>query len=156
MRGTGPIGYPGGAEVVNMQPPAALLKRGIHSLPCIGDGRQSGTSGSPSILNAAPEAAAGGGLALLQTGDRVRIDLNKGEANILISDEELEARRQALNDAGGYQYPADQTPWQAIQRSMVDQFDQGMVLKPAVKFQKVARGGDPDGSVTENVPRDNH
>ena len=156
MRGTGPIGYPGGAEVVNMQPPAALLKRGIHSLPCIGDGRQSGTSGSPSILNAAPEAAAGGGLALLQTGDRVRIDLNKGAADMLISDDDLAARRQALDDAGGYRYPADQTPWQAIQRAMVDQFDQGMVLKPAVKFQKVARGGDPDGSVTENVPRDNH
>ncbi len=156
LRGAGPVGYPGGAEVVNMQPPAALLKRGIHSLPCIGDGRQSGTSGSPSILNAAPEAAAGGGLALLQTGDRVRIDLGKGEANILISDDELAARHQALDEAGGYQYPADQTPWQAIQRSMVDQFDQGMVLKPAVKFQKVARGGDPNGSVTENVPRDNH
>ena len=156
MRGTGPIGYPGGAEVVNMQPPAALWKRGIHSLPCIGDGRQSGTSGSPSILNASPEAAAGGGLALLQTGDRVRIDLNKGEANILISDGDLEARRQALSNGGGYQYPADQTPWQAIQRSMVDQFDQGMVLKPAVGFQKVARGGDPEGSVTDNVPRDNH
>ncbi len=156
MRGTGPIGYPGGAEVVNMQPPAALLKRGIHSLPCIGDGRQSGTSGSPSILNASPEAAAGGGLALLQTGDRVRIDLKKGEANILISDEELETRRKALADGGGYQYPADQTPWQAIQRSMVDQFDQGMVLKPAVKFQKVSRGGEAGGSLTENVPRDNH
>ncbi len=156
MRGTGPIGYPGGAEVVNMQPPAALLKRGIHSLPCIGDGRQSGTSGSPSILNASPEAAAGGGLALLETGDRVRIDLNKGEANILISDDELEARRKALDDAGGYQYPADQTPWQAIQRAIVDQFDQGMVLKPAIRFQKVARGGDPDGAVTDHVPRDNH
>ncbi|MCZ6839059.1 MAG: dihydroxy-acid dehydratase family protein [Alphaproteobacteria bacterium] len=156
MRGTGPIGFPGGAEVVNMQPPAALLKRGIHSLPCIGDGRQSGTSGSPSILNAAPEAAVGGGLALLQTGDRVRIDLNKGEADILISDAELDARRSALSDRGGFQFPADQTPWQAIQRSIVDQFDQGMVLKPAVNFQKVARGGDPDGSVTENVPRDNH
>ena len=156
MRGTGPIGYPGGAEVVNMQPPAALLKRGIHSLPCIGDGRQSGTSGSPSILNASPEAAVGGGLALLQTGDRVRIDLNKGEANMLISDGELDARRKALADGGGYKYPADQTPWQAIQRSIVDQFDQGMVLKPAVAFQKVARGGDPEGSVTDNVPRDNH
>ena len=95
IRGTGPIGYPGGAEVVNMQPPAALIKRGIHALPCIGDGRQSGTSGSPSILNASPEAAAGGGLALLKTGDRVRIDLNKGEANILISDEELAKQRRA-------------------------------------------------------------
>ena len=89
MRGTGPIGYPGAAEVVNMRPPAALIKAGIHHLPCIGDGRQSGTSGSPSILNASPEAAAGGGLALLRTGDRVRIDLKRGEANVLISDEEL-------------------------------------------------------------------
>src|ERR1700691_714916 len=93
IRGTGPIGYPGGAEVVNMQPPAALLKRGITALPCIGDGRQSGTSGSPSILNASPEAAAGGGLAILKTGDRVRIDLNKGTADILISAEELSQRR---------------------------------------------------------------
>ncbi len=87
VRGTGPIGYPGGAEVVNMQPPAALIKRGILALPCIGDGRQSGTSGSPSILNASPEAAASGGLAILKTGDQVRIDLNKGSANILISDD---------------------------------------------------------------------
>ena len=90
VRGTGPIGYPGGAEVVNMQPPAALIKRGILSLPCIGDGRQSGTSGSPSILNASPEAAADGGLAILKTGDKVRIDLNKGSANILISDDGAE------------------------------------------------------------------
>ena len=90
MRGAGPIGHPGAAEVVNMQPPAALIKRGITSLPCIGDGRQSGTSASPSILNASPEAAAGGGLALLKTGDRVRIDLNKGTADILIPPAELE------------------------------------------------------------------
>src|SRR5437667_11953965 len=96
MRGVGPIGYPGSAEVVNMQPPAALIKKGIMSLPCIGDGRQSGTSGSPSILNASPEAAAGGGLALLQTGDRVRIDPRKGPANILISKAELAERRAAL------------------------------------------------------------
>ena len=89
IRGVGPIGYPGSAEVVNMQPPAALIKQGITSLPCIGDGRQSGTSASPSIVNASPEAAAGGGLALLETGDRVRIDLNKGTANMLISDAEL-------------------------------------------------------------------
>ncbi len=147
MRGTGPIGYPGGAEVVNMQPPDALIKAGVHSLPCIGDGRQSGTSGSPSILNAAPEAAAGGGLALLQTGDRVRIDLNKATADILISDEELESRHQALEQAGGYAYPAHQTPWQEIQRSMVDQFDEGMVLKPAIRYQRVADG---------DLPRDNH
>ena len=91
MRGAGPIGYPGAAEVVNMQPPGALIRRGVHSLPCIGDGRQSGTSGTPSILNASPEAAAGGGLALLQTGDRVRIDLNKRTADILLSKEELAA-----------------------------------------------------------------
>src|SRR4051812_19779644 len=104
MRGAGAIGYPGSAEVVNMQPPAALIKKGITSLPCIGDGRQSGTSGSPSILNASPEAAANGGLALLKTGDRVRIDLNKGAANILISKDELAKRRKALEKAGGFQY----------------------------------------------------
>lgn len=147
IRGTGPIGYPGGAEVVNMQPPDALLKRGVKSLPCIGDGRQSGTSGSPSILNASPEAAAGGGLALLRTGDRVRIDLNKRTANILISDEELASRRKALEAKGGYHVPASQTPWQEIQRQMVSQFDEGMVLKPAVKYQRVAQTA---------VPRDNH
>jgi dihydroxy-acid dehydratase len=147
MRGTGPIGYPGGAEVVNMQPPAALIKRGVTSLPCIGDGRQSGTSGSPSILNASPEAAAGGGLALLQTGDRVRIDLNKGTADILISPAELEARRAALKKNGGYHYPPSQTPWQEIQRAMVDQLAEGMVLEPAVKYQHVAQN---------YVPRDNH
>ena len=148
MRGTGPIGYPGGAEVVNMQPPAALLKKGITSLPCIGDGRQSGTSGSPSILNASPEAAANGGLAILKTGDKVRIDLRKGTANILISKEDYNKRMTALLKKGGYAYPPDQTPWQEIQRSMVDQFDGGMVLKPAVKYQRVAQ--------TKGTPRDNH
>ena len=107
IRGTGPIGYPGGAEVVNMQPPAALIKKGVHALPCIGDGRQSGTSGSPSILNASPEAAAGGGLALLKTGDRVRIDLKKRTANILISEAELNERRAALAEHGGYDYPEE-------------------------------------------------
>src|ERR1700740_1525592 len=114
IRGTGPIGYPGGAEVVNMQPPAALIKKGVMSLPCIGDGRQSGTSGSPSILNASPEAAAGGGVALLKTGDRVRIDLNKGTADILISAEELAGRAALLKKDGGYHYPPSQTPWQEI------------------------------------------
>ncbi len=148
IRGTGPVGYPGGAEVVNMQPPAYLLKKGVHALPCIGDGRQSGTSGSPSILNASPEAAVGGGLALLQTGDRVRIDLRKGTANILISDAELARRRAELEASGGYRYPQHQTPWQEIQRSMVDQFSEGMVLKPAVKYRDVARSA--------GVPRDNH
>jgi dihydroxy-acid dehydratase len=148
VRGVGPIGYPGSAEVVNMQPPAALIKRGIHSLPCIGDGRQSGTSGSPSILNASPEAAANGGLAIVRTGDRVRIDLNKGEANILISAEELAKRRADLAAKGGFPFPKSQTPWQEIQRSMVDQLAQGMVLKPAVKYQDVAH--------TMGIPRDNH
>ncbi|CDX45902.1 L-arabonate dehydratase [Mesorhizobium sp. ORS 3359] len=148
MRGAGPVGYPGGAEVVNMQPPAYLIKKGIHSLACIGDGRQSGTSGSPSILNASPEAAIGGGLALLKTGDRVRIDLRKGTANILVSDEEIAKRRAALQGNGGYHYPKHQTPWQEIQRGMVDQFSAGMVLKPAVKYQDVAH--------TSGVPRDNH
>jgi len=147
MRGTGPIGYPGSAEVVNMQPPAALIKRSVTSLPCIGDGRQSGTSGSPSILNASPEAAAGGGLALLRTGDRVRIDLNKGTADILISAVELATRGAALKKNGGYHYPPSQTPWQEIQRAMVDQLDSGMVLEPAVKYQRVAQ---------KSVPRDNH
>jgi dihydroxy-acid dehydratase len=147
MRGAGPIGYPGSAEVVNMQPPAYLIKAGVTSLPCIGDGRQSGTSASPSIVNASPEAAAGGGLALLKTGDRVRIDLNKGRANILISDEELAARREALEKQGGYHYPPHQTPWQEIFRSMTDQLSEGMVLKPAVKYRRVAQ---------KFAPRDNH
>jgi dihydroxy-acid dehydratase len=147
IRGVGPIGYPGSAEVVNMQPPAALIKKGITALPCIGDGRQSGTSGSPSILNASPEAAAGGGLALLQTGDRVRIDLRKGSANILISKAELARRRAKLERQGGFPYPKSQTPWQEIQRAMVDQLADGMVLKPAVKYQRIAQ---------KSVPRDNH
>ncbi len=146
IRGVGPIGYPGSAEVVNMQPPAALIKNGITALPCIGDGRQSGTSGSPSILNASPEAAAGGGLALLKTGDRVRIDLRKGAADILISAEELAKRRAGLAKTG-FPYPPSQTPWQEIQRAMVDQLSDGMVLKPAVKYQRIAE---------KSVPRDNH
>lgn len=148
MRGVGPIGFPGSAEVVNMQPPAALIRHGVQALPCIGDGRQSGTSGSPSILNASPEAAAGGGLALLRTGDRVRIDLVAGTADVLLSDDELAARRAQLEQDGGYPVPASQTPWQEIQRSMVDQLGDGMVLRPAVAYQRVA------GSV--RVPRDNH
>src|SRR4051812_13046501 len=148
IRGVGPVGFPGAAEVVNMQPPAALIKQGIHALPCIGDGRQSGTSGSPSILNASPEAAVGGGLALLRTGDRVRIDLNAATADVLLSEEELAARRKELEQAGGYPVPPSQTPWQEIQRSMVDQLGEGMVLRPAVAYQRVAQ--------TAGVPRDNH
>jgi dihydroxy-acid dehydratase len=148
MRGAGPIGYPGAAEVVNMRPPAYLIEKGVTSLACIGDGRQSGTSGSPSILNASPEAAAGGNLAILRTGDRVRIDLNKGEADILISDEELAKRRADLASMGGYKYPAHQTPWQEIQRGLVDQLGDGAVLKPAVKYQRIAQNN--------GLPRDNH
>ena len=147
IRGVGPIGYPGSAEVVNMQPPAALIKQGITSLPCIGDGRQSGTSASPSIVNASPEAAIGGGLAVLETGDRVRIDLNNGTANVLLPDGELALRRAALEKQGGDRYPPSQTPWQEIQRAMVDQLADGMVLKPAVKYHRVAQ---------KSVPRDNH
>lgn len=148
MRGAGPIGYPGAAEVVNMRAPDYLLKQGISSLPCVGDGRQSGTSGSPSILNASPEAAAGGGLAILQTGDQVRIDLKKGTANILISDEEIAKRRAELVAAGGYVYPESQTPWQEIQRSYVGQMETGAALEPAVKYQRIAQ--------TKGIPRDNH
>ncbi len=147
IRGTGPIGYPGGGEVVNMQPPAALLMSGIQKLPCIGDGRQTGTSGSPSILNAAPEAAAGGGLALLKTGDHLRIDLNLATANILISDEELQVRRDQLETQGGFSYLESQTPWQEIFREKVTQFDEGMVLKGANQFQKIA---------AKFMPRTNH
>ncbi|EEW24957.1 IlvD/Edd family dehydratase [Rhodobacter ferrooxidans] len=147
MRGTGPLGYPGGAEVVNMRPPAYLLKQGITALPCIGDGRQSGTSGSPSILNASPEAAAGGGLALLRNGDRVRIDLRKFTADILLSDEELAERARALAAAGGYPVPASQTPWQEIFRSLVRPFSEGMTLRGADKYQDVAHG---------TPPRNNH
>src|SRR5256714_1286474 len=138
VRGTGPIGYPGGAEVVNMQPPAALIKRGILSLPCIGDGRQSGTSGSPSILNATPEAAADGGLAILKTGDKVRIDLNQGSANILISDQELKRRRAELKAKGGFPHPANQTPWQELYRSTVGQHATGACMEFATRYHDIA------------------
>ena len=148
MRGAGPIGYPGAAEVVNMRPPSYLITEGIHALPCIGDGRQSGTSGSPSILNASPEAAAMGGLALLRTGDRVRIDLRRGTANVLIPDDELAARRTALEAEGGYAYPASQTPWQEIQRAVVGQMNTGAILEGAEKYQRIAQ--------TMGLPRDNH
>ena len=148
MRGAGPIGYPGAAEVVNMRPPAYLIREGVHALPCIGDGRQSGTSGSPSILNASPEAAAMGGLALIRTGDRVRIDLGKGSANVLISDEDLAERRRALTEAGGYPYPRSQTPWQEIQRATVGQMETGAILEGAEKYQRIAQ--------TMGLPRDNH
>ena len=146
MRGTGPIGYPGGAEVVNMRPPAYLLKKGVEALPCIGDGRQSGTSGSPSILNASPEAAAGGGLALLKTGDRVRIDLKKCSADMLVPLDELAERARAF-EAEGYPYPENHSPWQELFREKVGRFDEGMILKDADNYRDIAR---------KYVPRDNH
>ena len=147
MRGAGPVGYPGGAEVVNMRAPSYLLKKGIEALPCVGDGRQSGTSGSPSILNASPEAATGGGLALLRTGDRVRIDLNKCTADMLVAPEELAERARQLEAAGGYPYPESQSPWQELFREKVGRFDEGMTLKGADAYRDIARKG---------VPRDNH
>ncbi len=147
MRGAGPKGYPGGAEVVNMRPPAYLLKKGVEALPCVGDGRQSGTSGSPSILNASPEAADGGGLALLKTGDQVRIDLAKCTVDMLVPLEDLAERARALVAAGGYDIPADQSPWQAIFREKVGRFDQGMTLEGADGFRDIAR---------KSMPRDNH
>ena len=148
IRGVGPLGYPGAAEVVNMRAPNYLLEKGIRSLPCVGDGRQSGTSGSPSILNTSPEAAAGGGLAILKNGDMVRIDLNKGICELQISNEEIEKRRAELEKAGGYKVPPSQTPWQEIFRKEVGQLAEGMVLKGATKFQRVAK--------TMGLPRDNH
>jgi dihydroxy-acid dehydratase len=144
IRNVGPIGYPGSAEVVNMLPPDALVKRGIDLLPCIGDGRQSGTSGSPSILNASPEAAIGGGLALLKSGDRIRVDLKTRSANIMIDDAELERRRQALD----LPQLLSQTPWQEIHRRFTGQMATGAVLENAVGYQRIAE--------RFGVPRDNH
>jgi dihydroxy-acid dehydratase len=148
MRGAGPVGYPGAAEVVNMRAPNYLIKQGVHQLPCIGDGRQSGTSGSPSILNASPEAAAGGGLALLKSGDKVRFDLRKSRVDVLVSPSEIVERRKALEAAGGFAYPESQTPWQEMQRAVVGQMETGAVLEPAVKYQRIAQ--------TKGLPRDNH
>lgn len=148
MRGTGPIGYPGSAEVVNMRPPAQLIARGIHALACIGDGRQSGTSASPSILNASPEAAAGGALALLRTGDRVRVDLKRARVDALLDAAEFATRAAALDATGGYPVPASQTPWQAIYRREVGQLDTGATIELAPAFQRVAE--------TFGTPRDSH
>jgi dihydroxy-acid dehydratase len=142
IRGAGPVGWPGSAEVVNMQPPDALIKRGVSTLPTLGDGRQSGTSDSPSILNASPESAVGGGLAYLRDGDRVRIDLNTGQCNMLISEEEL-ARRKG---EGIPPVPPSQTPWQEIYRSTVGQLETGACMELALKYQGVA----------QTLPRHNH
>ena len=135
IRGCGPVGYPGSAEVVNMQPPDALIKRGVRELPTIGDGRQSGTSGSPSILNASPESAVGGGLALLRTNDVIRVDLEAGSIDMLVPEEELRARRERLA-------PPDlpnHTPWQEIYRSHVGQLAEGGVFDLATRYQDVRR-----------------
>jgi dihydroxy-acid dehydratase len=144
IRNCGPVGYPGSAEVVNMQPPDALIQRGIASLPTMGDGRQSGTSASPSILNASPEAVIGGGLALLQTGDRIRIDLNKRRADVVLADGELARRREA------FQPPEldNQTPWQEIYRSSVGQLSTGACLEPATLYLRIVE--------TKGTPRDSH
>ncbi|GEO36540.1 dihydroxy-acid dehydratase [Skermanella aerolata] len=144
IRGCGTVGYPGSAEVVNMQPPDHLIKRGIVSLPTIGDGRQSGTSASPSILNASPEAAIGGGLALLKTGDKVRIDLRTRRVDLVASDDEIAARRAALN----LPVLKNQTPWQEIYRSLVGQLSDGACLEPALKYQDVVH--------TSGLPRHSH
>ena len=142
IRGAGPIGWPGSAEVVNMQPSDKLIKQGITELPCIGDGRQSGTSGSPSILNASPESAIGGGLAWLKTGDTIQIDLNKFSANVLVDQDEIENRKKD----GPPKYPENQTPWQEIYRNHVGHMSDGGVLENAVNYQKVKK----------SLPRDNH
>jgi dihydroxy-acid dehydratase len=148
MRGAGPIAYPGGAEVVNMHPPAALIRAGVDMLPCLGDGRQSGTSGSPSILNASPEAATGGGLALLRTGDRIRVDLRERRVDVLVDPTELASRRAQLEADGGFAIPESQTPWQEIHRAITGPFTTGAVIELAVKYQRVAQ--------TFGVPRDSH
>ena len=135
--------YPPG----HVRAPAYLLKKGIEALPCVGDGRQSGTSGSPSILNASPEAADGGGLALLKTGDRVRIDLRKCTANMLVDEEELRTRADALAAQGGYTHPESQSPWQEIFRERVGRFDHGMTLRGATDYRDISR---------KHMPRDNH
>jgi len=144
IRGCGPVGYPGSAEVVNMLPPDYLVQEGVTDLPTVGDGRQSGTSGSPSILNASPESAVGGGLMLLQTGDRVRVDLNTRQVDMLVDEAELERRKGSIKPT----YPEDQTPWQQIYRSMVGQLSEGACLEPATLFLNVAE--------TKGIPRDSH
>ena len=144
MRGCGPIGYPGSAEVVNMQPPDELLKKGISSLPCIGDGRQSGTSESPSILNVSPEAAVGGGLAIVKNGDEIKIDLNKKRVDLLLEDEVIKERLKNNN----YKYPDNQTPWQEISRKFTGQLSDGACLNLEESYFDIAN--------SKGIPRDSH
>ena len=148
MRGAGPVGYPGAAEVVNMRPPAHLLNAGIEALPCLGDGRQSGTSGSPSILNVSPEAAIQGGLAIVRTGDRLRIDLNQRTVTLNVTEAEIDRRLDELAAAGGYAYPESATPWQEIQRALVGQLETGAILEGAEKYQRIAQN--------RPLPRNSH
>lgn len=147
MRGTGPQGYPGAAEVVNMLPPAELIKKGLE-LPCIGDGRQSGTCGTPAILNASPEAASGGMLGYLRDGDILRVDLKKRTANVLLSPEQIEQRKKEMGLYKEKQTPKSQTPWQELFRENVGELSEGMVLNKAVKYQRLAQ--------TQTIPRQNH
>jgi dihydroxy-acid dehydratase len=142
VRGAGPIAYPGSAEVVNMTPPDYVVQSGVRMLPCLGDGRQSGTSDSPSILNASPESAAGSNLAILQTGDQVRVDLRNRRVDVLLSDEEIERRRAAL------QPPVlpNESPWQELYRQHVGQLDTGACLDFAVKYRDLRK----------TVPRHSH
>lgn len=147
IRNCGPVGYPGAAEVVNMRPPAKLIEKGIKALPTIGDGRQSGTSESPSILNASPEAAIGGNLAILRTGDKVRLDLPNRKLDVLIPPDEI-AQRQAEWKRNPPKLPPSQTPWQEIYRSMVGQLSTGACLEPAVLHLKIVE--------THGLPRRNH
>jgi dihydroxy-acid dehydratase len=142
IRGAGPVGWPGSAEVVNMQPPDALIKQGITSLPTLGDGRQSGTSDSPSILNASPESAVGGGLSWLRTGDTIRIDLKAGTCNALVPDDEIARRKKD----GPPPVPESATVWQEIFRATVGQMDTGAVMEPALKYRRIAK----------KTPRHNH
>jgi dihydroxy-acid dehydratase len=143
MRNTGPVAYPGSAEVVNMAPPRELIRRGVGVLPCLGDGRQSGTSASPSILHASPEAASGGGLALLRDGDIVEVDLARGTVNALVDEAELQRRRAALRSS----IPPSQTPWQEIYRERVTQLDEGAVLTTERRYADIiARSGTPRNS----------
>ena len=133
IRGCGPVGYPGSAEVVNMQPPDKLIREGILELPTLGDGRQSGTSGSPSILNASPESAVGGGLALLKTGDMLRIDLNQGSLDVMLDKSELQKRHDELKT----EEIENQTPWQEIYRNTVGQLSSGGIIELAAKYRKI-------------------
>ena len=142
IRGTGCVGYPGSAEVVNMQPPDAIIRAGINHLPTVGDGRQSGTSESPSILNASPESVVGGGLAYLETGDPVRLDLNASRMDALVP----EAEWQARIDAWRAPELVNQTPWEEIYRRHVGQLADGGCLELATAYQKVGK----------TIPRDNH